>query len=359
MSSIEAAAREAREYVHGLIAEQKARLDELEQKSARHRGGDDRPESLGAQFIRAKADDLARVASDRGKTSMEVKATLTSATTDAAGSVGGLIVPQRDQIVGMPRRRLTIRNLLDVRNATSGSVEYPRQVGRPDGADMVAEGVLKPESDMQFELATVPMRVIAHWTKASRQVLDDIPQLQGMIDSELIYGLALKEEAELLYGDGTGQHLDGMVSQATTFADAAGVGAANEIDVIGLAILQATLTDVPPDGIAMHPADWWRMRLAKGDDGKYLLGDPGVVVAPSLFGLPIVPTTAMTARKFLVGSFGSQVLYDRWAARVEVGFEGQDFTKNLVTVLAEERVGFACTQPQAMIYGDFDTALGS
>ncbi len=152
------------------VKEALARLDELEQKTARRGGGDERPESLGAQFIRAKADDLARVASDRGKTSMEVKATLTSATTDAAGSVGGLIVPQRDQIVGMPRRRLTIRNLLDVRNATSGSVEYPRQVGRPDGADMVAEGAAKPESDMQFELATVPMRVIAHWTKASRQV---------------------------------------------------------------------------------------------------------------------------------------------------------------------------------------------
>jgi HK97 family phage major capsid protein len=65
----------------------------------------------------------------------------------------------------------------------------------------VAETALKPESDMKFELDNVPARVIAHWTKASRQVLDDLPQLMGIIDTEPLDGLALKEDLQILSGD--------------------------------------------------------------------------------------------------------------------------------------------------------------
>jgi HK97 family phage major capsid protein len=288
---------------------------------------------------------------------LRIKASLTSATTDAAGSVGGLLVPQRDQTVLMPQRRLTVRNLLTPVNTYSNAVEYPKQTGRNNNADVVAETAAKPESDMKFTLETVPMRVIAHWTKGSRQILEDVPQLRSMIDGELIYGLAIKEETELLSGDGTGQHLEGMIPQAAAYAPVDTPADINIIDVIGLAILQASLTDIPPDGIVIHPVDWWKMRLLKDSEGRYILGDPMTVLQPVLFGLPVVPTPAMTTGKFLVGAFKAQTLYDRWDARVETGYVNDDFTKNLVTVLAEERIGFAAKQPQALIYGDFNAAL--
>lgn len=337
----------------------KEQLAVIEQKAARGGGEPSQPETWGETFAKSRSEDLARVSSERSKTSLELKATISSAIADAAGSAGGLIVLQRDQMVMLPKRRLTIRNLLNVVQVTSGSVEYPKQKVFNNNAAMVAELAAKPESDLQFELTTLPIRVIAHWMKASRQVLDDVPQLKGIIDVELLYGLALKEEAQLLNGDNTGQNLHGMNVQATPYAAPIDVEMANSIDVIGLAILQASLTNVAPDGIVIHPASWWGMRLAKSSDGKYLLGDPMSVVAPNLFGLPVVPTEAQGQTKFLVGSFASQTLYDRWSARVEVGFVNDDFTKNLVTVLGEERVGFAAKQPQALIYGDFDTALAA
>lgn len=336
----------------------KEQLAELEQKAARGGGGTpQRPDSWGQSFTKGRADELQRIASERGRTSLEIKATITSLTTDANGSAGDLVVPQRDQLLMMPKRRLTIRSLLNVVQVTSGSVEYPQQTGRVNNAGMVAEGAAKPASDLKFDLKSAPIRTIAHWVKASRQILDDAPQLRDLIDQELIYGLAVKEEEQLLSGDGTGQNLPGMIPLATAYAAPVLLSSLNQIDVIGLSILQASLTNVQPDGIVIHPSDWWAMRLAKGTDGKYLLGDPMTVVQPSLFGLPVVATEAMTVRKFLVGSFNSQTLYDRWAARVEVGFENDDFTKNLVTVLGEERVGFAAKRPEALIYGDFDVAL--
>jgi HK97 family phage major capsid protein len=336
-----------------------ARLEDIEKKVAR-RGGvtaGDYQDSWGRQFTNAKVGDLSQVESSRGRTSMEVRAALTSSTSDADGSAGGLVVPQRDRMVGMPQQRLLIRNLLQVVQVSgAGSVEFPQQVGRTNGADVVAEGAPKPESSLKFDLKQVPLRVIAHWMKASRQILSDVPQLQGLIDAELRYGLALKEEDQLLYGNGTGQNLEGMIPLAAEFLDPLGLTAPNEIDRIGAAILQASLTDIPPDGIVLHPADWWRMRLLKDADGRYILGDPMTVVQPNLFGLPVVPTQSMVPDGFLVGAFGAQTLYDRWTARIEVGFVGEDFTNNMVTVLGEERVGFACKRPEALIYGTFGNA---
>jgi HK97 family phage major capsid protein len=335
------------------MKELQASMREVEQRSVRRGGsGGGATASLGSQFTDAKAEEL-RGMSRGDRVSMEVQASLTSSKTDAPGSAGDLAVPQRDGITLLPSRRLTIRNLLNVVEASSGSVEYVKQTSRATGAGMVAETDRKPESSMQFGLETVPIRTIAHWVKASRQILEDAPQMRGLIDTDLRYGLAVKEESQLLYGDGTGQNLEGMVPLAKAYAPTIVVEKANKIDTIGLAILQASLTDVPPDGIVIHPADWWAMRLTKDADGKYILGDPMAAVQPSLFGLPVVPTQAMEQDDFLVGAFGAQTLYDRWKARVEAGFENDDFTRNMVTVLGEERIGFAAKHPQALITGGF------
>lgn len=336
-----------------------AEVTDLSQKMAQARRGGGNPvppDSWGRTFVRAKSASFGQMGrSDR--IGMELKATLTSSTADAPGSAGHLIVPERQQVMGMPSRRLTIRNLLNVKPVSTGTIERPKMTARPTGAAPVAEGALKPQSDLQFRLDTVPTRVIAHWVKASRQILEDEPQLESMIDVELRYGLALVEEAQLLHGDGTNQNLQGMMTVAAALdPEVLDIASPNAIDKIGMAILQASLTDIPPDGIVMHPSDWWRIRLTKDADGKYILGDPGTMVEPSLFGLPVVATQSQTANNFLVGAFNSQTLYDRWSANVELGFVGDDFTRNLVTLLGEERVGFDPERPEALIKGTFSEA---
>ena len=69
---------------------------------------------------------------------------------------------------------------------------------------------------------------------------------------------------------------------------------------------------------------------------------------------PVVQTQAMAAGKFLSGAFklGAQV-FDRWQARVEVATENEDdFIKNLVTILAEERLALAVYRPETFVYGN-------
>lgn len=328
-----------------------SRFDEVERKANRARlQGPAEPVSWGQEFTQAKEAEIRGLAEmNQGRVSMNVKAI----TTDPA-SAGSLDVPKRDQGVLMPKRRLTVRDLLNVISISTGSVEYASQTTAPIGADVVAEGALKPESDMDWELKTTSSKVIAHWVKASRQILEDVPQLRDLIDSEMRYGLAIKEEQQLLTGTGIGANLLGMIPEATAYVDPLGTAGNNEIDVIGKAILQTALADFPANGIVIHPADWWKMRLLKDADGTYVLGNAQAVVQPSLFGLPVVATKAMAVGSFLVGDFASAAtLYDRWSPRVETGYVNDDFTRNLVTVLAEERIAFAVKQPTALTFGSF------
>ena len=342
-----------------LASEHGARLQEIEQKTARHGtsgGYDEEPQSLGAKFIAQEGvKDFADRNQRNDRFGFETKATLTSATTDAAGSVGAGVQAYRDpSITPLPQRRPVVRDLLTVIPMSGGSVEVVKVTGRTNGAAPVAEGAAKPQSDAQLALETVNARTIAHWMKASRQVLDDLPQLQGLIDSELLDGLALVEEAQLLNGDGTGQNLNGLVPNATAYAAPFVMASPTQLDTLGLALLQSALAEFPANGIIMHPADWTRITLLKNADGDYIMGTPGSNIQQKLWGLPVITTQAMSIDKFLVGDFTrASTLYDRWAARVEIGTVNDDFTKNLVTVLAEERLAQAIKQPKALTYGDF------
>lgn len=344
-------------------AEIKMRLNDLEQRSAASRHvATGAPASAGWQFVEdAEVKSFLGNATAGRRIGLDTKATtLTSLTTDAAGSVGNLWDPQRDTVLPLARRRMTIRNLVPTVQVSSGSVEYPRIKSVTNSADTVAEGALKAQSDMQVDLVNVPIRTIAHWMLASRQVLDDAPQLQGLIDSELLFGLELVEEDQLLNGGGTGTDLNGIYTQATAFAAGSNtVTSPTKLDALLFAILQGTLTEVPPTGIVLHPSDWIGIRATKNADGEYIMGPPSADVAPMMFGLPVALTQAQAAGTFTVGDFaGSATIYDRWQRRVEVSTEDSDnFRKNLVTVLAEERIGLAVKRPTAFIKGTFSTAI--
>jgi len=332
---------------------------EIEQKMAR--GGGNQPEaqkSLGEQFVESegfKAFQAAGFSKGARGGDMQVKATLTSATTDAAGSVGDAVQNTRlPGILALPQRRLTVRDLISPGQMDGNTLEYVVETGFTNNAAGVAEAAVKPESDIKLDLRSTSAKVIAHWMKASRQILSDVAQLRSTIDQRLLYGLAYKEEQQLLNGDGTGQNLLGIIPQATAYAAPITVGGETSIDRMRLAMLQAALAEYPATGHVMHPSDWAFIETLKDSAGQYIIGNPQGSIAPTLWGLPVVTTQAIAVDKFLTGAFrlGAQV-FDRWEGRVEAGYVNDDFIRNLVTILAEERLALAVYRPEAFVYGDF------
>lgn len=334
--------------------EAKARLDELEQKLARGGGSDEDHRTAGQIFVEDEGfKAFAGQTRPRGRFISEVK-DITSLTTDAAGSVGSLVQAQRVAGTALPQRRMTIRALLAQGNTNSNSIEYDKEKAFTNSAAPVAEGALKAQSELQFEDATAPVRTIAHWMRASVQILADAPALRSMIDQRLRYGLAFAEELQLLNGSGTGQNLEGLVTAATAYAAPGSLTATTPVDVVRLMILQVALAEYPANGIVMNPIDMAAIEMSKDTAGGYLIGDPQGTIQKRLWGLPVVETQAIGEDKALVGAFDlAAQIFDRQDATVEVSTEDQDnFVKNKVTIRAEERLALAIYREAALVYGD-------
>lgn len=321
-------------------------------------GGDVQHETFGQKFVNSEEfKSFAGKTTPRGRVDVTYKAAITSLTTDTDGAAGDLVTTTRlPGVIGMPNRRMTVRDLLTPGTMDGNALEYVKETGFTNAADMVAEGAKKPESSLKYDLVSTTAKVIAHYVKASRQILSDASQLASMIDGRLRYGLAFKEEQQLLNGTGVGQQLLGIIPQATAYANPlTPPGTPTGIDMVRLAMLQAFLAEYPATGIVMNPIDWARIELLKDTTGRYIIGNPQGSIGATLWNLPVVETQAVQVDKFLTGAFklGAQV-FDRWQARVEVATENEDdFVKNMVTILAEERLALAVYRPQAFIYGDF------
>jgi HK97 family phage major capsid protein len=342
-----------------------ARLNALEQKAVRSQGEGRRHLSAGAAFTAAEEFKSFVKGGGRGRIAVEVKAIVSSLTTDADGSAGDLVVPNRLPGINMPGlRTMRIRDLLMPGRTATGLIQYQKETGFTNAAATVSEtsGATKATSDIKFDLISSAVTTIAHLIKTTKQILDDVPALQSYIDGRLRYGLMLREEAQLLSGAGTGTELNGVDTQATAYAAPItpdGAGNLNRVDVLRLAMLQAALAEYPSSGIVLHPGEWAQIELTKDESGGYLFSNPAADGQPRLWGLPVVATQALAADRFLVGAFnmGAQI-FDRQDATVEISTEdGDNFAKNLITIRAEERLALAVFRPEAFIKGTFSTAL--
>ncbi|MGY8706995.1 phage major capsid protein [Bradyrhizobium sp. 18BD] len=342
------------------VAELETRNRDVEQlladagRGGRFGGG--ASESPGEIFVRSEAFKNFGGSAGRGNISAVVQA-ITSASTSA----GGMIAPdRRSEIVGLPKRRLTIRGLIAPGTTSSNSVNYVRQSTRTNNAAVVTEGAQKPESVLAWIEADAPVRTIAHWVPVSRQAMDDAPMLQSTIDGELRYGLSVKEEEELLLGSGAGQHIFGIIPQATAYETSRNGTGDTAFDTLAHAIAQSEVALLPATGIVMNNNDLESLKIIKDGEDRYIGGGPFGPPITTIWGRPVVGTPAMAAGEFLVGAFldGAQI-FDRLDAEVLVSSEDRDnFIKNMLTVRAEERLAMAVKRPAAFVHGAFAAGAG-
>lgn len=325
-----------------------ANLDIEQRLGGRRPGGDNARQSLGSA--------IANQEGVKGFVKGTMTFTVQNAITSGSASAGTLKVPQRDtEIVGLPRRQFFVRDLLSRNTTTTDLIQYAKLKTRALNAGVVAETALKPESNLEWELAEAPVRTIAHWIHVARQTMDDVPQLQGEIDNELVYGLDLAEEDQILSGDGVGQNLSGLITNATAYGGTYEPASATRIDRLRFSLLEASLAGYPADGMVLNEIDWALIETSKDSEGRYIFANPLQLAGPVLWGRPVVPTTEIEADNFLTGAFKvAATIYDRMDTEVLISSEDRDnFVKNMLTVRAEKRLALAIKRAAALIYGQF------
>ena len=338
-------------------------VQKLEEKGVKLRNLNPEKKSF-IDFV--KGNDKYQALAQKSQSCAEIEVTKSDMASMAETKVtsAGLVAPQYDPVIqGAPRQNLLIRDLIPTTPVTGTSFTYFKELLHTMGAGMVAEGMAKPTSNVTFEQVTDIVKKIAVWMPVTDEALDDVPQLYSYIQELLRYDLELKREGQLLKGDGTGNNLNGIMTQATVFDPALSKATDTAIDTVRRAIYQARKqSKLAADAVVMSDLDWMNIELQKDGENRYLFANLQGLVTPVLWGRPIVASDSMdegdgstTGGEFLTGSFqrGARI-YDRMGFTIKVGMINDDFIKNQRAILVEERLGLAVRKKFAFVKGRFN-----
>lgn len=339
-------------------------VQDLEQKGVKLRG----QPGEGKSFIdMIKGDDNYKSLQQKSvsRADIEVAKSDLASMKETKVTSAGIVVPNYDPTIQAGiRQELRIRDLLTTIPVSGQSYSYFKELLHTRGAAPVAEGALKPTSNVTFETVTDRVKKIAVWMPVTDEALDDVPQLLGYIQELLRYDLKLEEEAQILKGDGTGENLNGLMTQATTYDAALTKSGDTAIDIIRRAIYQARKqSKLSADGVVMTELDWMNIELQKDGENRYLFANLQGLVTPVLWGRPVITSDSMdegdgaTGGEFLVANFArAAILFDRMSFLFKMGLINDQFIKNERALLVEERLGLGVRRREALVKGLFPTA---
>lgn len=264
-------------------------------------------------------------------------------------------------IVQAPRPELILADLLGSGTLAGTAIAYFIEQGPVQGAfTTVAEGAGKPQLHIPDPiLASDAIRKIAGYIKFSDEMMEDLPFVVSEINTRLLYELAKFEEQQLIYGDGTGTNVLGLLNRSGIQLGArlSGEGVADAIFRQITAV--QTASGLAADSLVMHPLDYQTLRLQKDANDQYLgggffqgsYGNGGIMTNPPVWGLRTLVTPSVAQGTAIVGALKqSTTVYRKGGVRVEsTNSHSTDFTDNKITVRAEERVGLAVRRPSAIV----------
>ncbi len=261
---------------------------------------------------------------------------------------------------------LNMRDVLIAGRTNSDAITYMRELTFTNAAAEVAQATatagatgLKPESGLTFEQATSPVVTIAHWIPITRQTIEDAPQLQTYVEQRLLTGLERREDLQILSGDGVGANMTGIRNttgvQAInaahfTATPVQNAGTSNEnINRIRRAKRMVRVTgQATPNFVVLHPTVLETFETLTDTNRNYLIGDIlGGGAVTRLWGLRVVESENIGTTEALVGDGTAAAVWDRSDSRILIDTINDQFVRNMLTLLAEERLALAVYRPTA------------
>ena len=288
--------------------------------------------------------------------------TSTNSITGSNSAAGRFAINNNETIVPIARRQTYIRQIIGMGATDQEVYPYLRETAK-EGAFGVQnpEGSAKPQVEYKAELVTAVESTIAAWQKIGRQTLSNVRGLSSFIQLVMVADLMIKEDDELLNGTGSNGRVQGFLQGASAPSSFGLTIASPQIyDVIAGSAAKLSALDYTANFALVNPVDYWKMVTLKDQDNAYLQNVIYNASASSLnvFGIPVFPTTAITAGNYVVGD--SRYVMPMQREGISLRFFEQDdknVQENLITARIEERILQAVYRPNAFVGGSIATAI--
>lgn len=224
---------------------------------------------------------------------------------------------------------------------------YLRQTLRANAAAAVAPGQVKPTTAIGLTPITNDLAVIAHLTEPiDKFLLEDSTALVQFVGDELLYGLTVAVESQVLVGDGVDANMTGLLNTSGIQVQTAIAG-----DLLGTlrqAVTKLESVGHMPGVWALNPSDWERIELSKASGSGQYLFEAGPIdrAARKLWGVPVAISSAVP-----LGTAGlidlASVAIDTDTAGVRIQWSesvGDDFSRNQIRARCEGRFNVSVFQ---------------
>ena len=322
----------------------KKTVNELNEKAGQFDASRKKAKGTLAQISDAIGDKL------KGNVMESVNVPFTKAVgtmTAADDLTGSTVLTYRPGVEANPNRKIHFRDLAQI--IPSGTGTYSWYIEREKEGAIAFQnthGAKKSLINARFEQKSVTAEYLAGLAPVAKQMMQDLPFLQGFMPSFMVSEYLKQEDAEF-YAD--------LIAVANGEDEIAGAITSDVEKIMGW-VTNLRAADYDPNGVVMHPSDVFKIFINKGaTSGDYTL-PPGVVVANnggiSIYGLPVYQTTFIPEGKALVGDWNRVGIVQVDGLAVLTDDRGDNFDNNTVTFKAEARVALAVLRTDAFIYGD-------
>ncbi|SHF49780.1 phage major capsid protein [Dysgonomonas macrotermitis] len=261
-------------------------------------------------------------------------------TTSGGNIISGVVV---DPSISAPvRAESDIRDYASVATIGARSVTYGELYDITGDAAWVPEGGLKPSMTAKVREITVTAGKVALTVKLTEETITDLPQLVAEIRTEIINRIGLAEEEGILFGTGADGEILGVFTTIPEFTlTGLSVDKPNYFDAIVAAytqVVSVSKMNFRPNLVRVNPIDLANMNLTKDVNGQYLFPPFSLGNGEIISGLRIVPSPSVDQGFFFLGDFSYLNIRDYISLTIEIGWENDDFTKNMVTMIGEKRL---------------------
>jgi HK97 family phage major capsid protein len=241
--------------------------------------------------------------------------------------------------------------------SSAPSYEFIRHSSTTGTPAIVEQAAVKPEVTLGLDTVVATAVKIACHSALSWETLQDYDRFLQYLQVEIPKQVIEVENHQLLYGAGSGSgEILGLAHTPNILVHHAGDDSGTNVTAldsveIGIEQLRSGPALAVPNLFITSPSSWSAMRRLKTTYGQFLVApDPTSQEANSLWGVPVLTTTAVSpGDAFLVDTskFGAAII--RESISLRQGTNADDFTRNLLRWVCEERLALAVERPQAVL----------